>query len=86
MVVVVVQWRYNGGGGGGGTMVVVVVQWWWYSGGTSAVKDTLGPTILSLVGRLSYFRKLKVYCKYTLGDMGTVFCIERLSLSRRVLY
>ena len=36
------------------------------------VKDTLGPSILSLVGRLSSFRKFI----YTFGEIGSVLCRE----------
>ncbi len=45
------------------------------------VKDTLGLAILSLEGRLSSFWKLKMYCKYTFGDMGNVLCIEVVPFS-----
>ncbi len=49
--------------------------------GNLRVKDTLGTTILSLVGRLSSFRKLKMYYKYTFGDMGSVLCREVVPFS-----
>ena len=36
------------------------------------VKDTLGPAILSLVGRLSFFQRLKMDCIYTFGGIVQV--------------
>ncbi len=35
-------------------------------------KGHLGPAILSLVGRLSSFRRLKMGCMYTFGGVGSV--------------
>ncbi len=45
------------------------------------IKDTLGPAILSLVERLSSFRRLKMYGIYTFGDVGSVLCREVVPFS-----
>ena len=37
-------------------------------------RNTMGPAILTLVGRLSSFRKLKMYCIYSFGDIASVLC------------
>ncbi len=51
------------------------------------VKDTLRPTILSLVGRLSSFQKLKMYYiyMYTFGDIWSVLCRKVVPFSKRPL-
>ena len=58
---------------------VVLLQW------NLRVNDTVGPAMLSLVGRLSSFWKLKMYCRYPL-EILEAFFVERLSLSRMALY
>ncbi len=48
------------------------------------VKDTLGPAILSFVGRLSCFWKLKVY--RIIEDLGSVLCREVVPFLECSLY
>ena len=55
--------------------ISLVVEW------NLRIRDTLGLAILSLVGRLSSFRRLKMYCIYTFGDIGSVLYREVLPFS-----